>query len=70
MIDRLIELSIKNRYFVLFMVLILILYGSYSVTQLPIDALPDVTNNQVLIITQNPNLAPYEIEKFVTAPIE
>lgn len=70
MIDKLIEFSIKNKLVVGFFVLALVVYGSYSVTKLPIDSQPDITNNQVLIITQNPNLAPYEIEKFLTAPIE
>ncbi|MFN0047651.1 MAG: efflux RND transporter permease subunit [Cytophagales bacterium] len=70
MIDKLVSFSLNNKLVVGFFVLILAGYGSYSVSKLPIDALPDVTNNQVLIITQNPNLAPYEIEKFITAPIE
>jgi hypothetical protein len=45
-------------------------WGAYSVTQLPIDALPDVTNNQVLVNTSAPNLATQEVEQFITFPLE
>ncbi len=48
----------------------LVLYGAYSLTQLPIDAVPDITNNQVQVITNTPTLAAQEVEQFVTAPIE
>ncbi len=70
MIDKLIAYSIKNKLTVGALTMLLALFGAYSISKLPIDAVPDVTNNQVMIITQNPNLAPYEIEKFLTAPIE
>ena len=48
----------------------LVLYGAYSLSQLPIDAVPDITNNQVQAITTTPTLAAQEVEQFVTAPIE
>lgn len=70
MIDQLILYSIRNKYVVLSFVILAFLWGSYSVTRLPIDAIPDITNNQVLIITQNSNFSAYEMEKFVSAPIE
>jgi cobalt-zinc-cadmium resistance protein CzcA len=70
MIDKLIIFSIRNKLTIGILTLILAVFGTYSISKLPIDAVPDVTNNQVQIITQNPNLAPYEIEKFITAPIE
>lgn len=70
MIDKLIAFSIKNKLAIGILTLVLIGYGIFSITRLPIDAVPDTTNNQVQIITQNPNLAPYEMEKFITAPIE
>ncbi|TAF75842.1 MAG: efflux RND transporter permease subunit [Bacteroidetes bacterium] len=70
MIDGLINYSIKNKLAIGIFTLILSIYGIYSIIKLPIDAVPDVSNNQVQIITQNPNLAPYEIEKFLTSPIE
>jgi len=50
--------------------LALIGWGSYSVTKLPIDAVPDITNNQVQILTVSPSLAASEIERLVTFPVE
>ncbi len=52
------------------MTLALIIWGVWSATKLPIDALPDITDNQVQIITQSPTLAAQEVEQFVTSPIE
>jgi len=70
MIDKLIEFSTRNRLTVMILVLILTLWGSYSLSKLPIDAIPDITNKQVTIITLCPNLGPVEVEQFVTSPIE
>ena len=52
------------------MTLFLILWGIWSVSRLPIDALPDITNNQVQILTTSPTLAAQEVETFITYPIE
>ena len=52
------------------MTLALIVWGIYSLTRLPIDAVPDITNNQVQIISQAPSLGAQEVEQFITAPIE
>ncbi len=52
------------------MVLALVIWGIYSVRHLPIDAVPDITNNQVQIISQAPSLGTQEVEQFITAPIE
>ncbi len=52
------------------MTLALIVWGIYSISRLPIDAVPDITNNQVQIISQAPNLGAQEVEQFITAPIE
>jgi len=49
---------------------IFIVLGLYSFTQLSVDALPDVTNNQVQVITTAPNLATQEVEQFITYPLE
>jgi cobalt-zinc-cadmium resistance protein CzcA len=68
--DYLIRFSIKNKFLILLFVLGIIGWGSYALLHIPIDALPDITNNQVQIITYCPNLAPQEIEQFVTSPIE
>lgn len=51
-------------------VLALIGWGTYSLLNLPLDAVPDITNNQVQIVTQSPTLAPQEIERFITTPVE
>ena len=52
------------------MTLALIIWGTISLINLPIDAVPDITNNQVQVITTTPTLATQEVEQFVTAPIE
>lgn len=70
MIDRIIKFSVKNKLIVGFFVLVLICWGSYSLIHLPIDALPDITNNQVQVITIAQTLAAQEVEQYVTAPIE
>ncbi len=70
MIDRIIRFSIHNKAIIGLFTLVLVLYGAYSLTQLPIDAVPDITNNQVQVITTTPTLAAQEVEQFVTAPIE
>ncbi len=70
MLDRIIHFSIHNKLIVGLFTLVLIGWGSYSVTQLPIDAVPDITNNQVQVITIAPTLAALEIERLVTFPVE
>lgn len=70
MLDRIIHFSIKNKLVIGAFVLALIIWGGYSLSKLPIDAVPDITNNQVQIITQAPNLGAQEVEQFVTTPVE
>ena len=70
MIDQLIIFSIRNKLIVGILTFALIGWGVYSFTQIPIDAVPDITNNQVQVITQSPALAAQEVEQFVTFPIE
>ncbi|MDX5348318.1 MAG: efflux RND transporter permease subunit, partial [Hymenobacteraceae bacterium] len=70
MLEKIIAFSIRNKLIVGIMVLALIGWGSYSVSRLPIDALPDITNNQVQIITIAPTLAAPEVERSITFPIE
>ncbi len=70
MIEKIIEFSVRRSWTIAALTLLLAIYGTYSLTKLPIDALPDITNNQVKIITLASNLAAPEIEKFVTMPIE
>ncbi|MBN8568042.1 MAG: CusA/CzcA family heavy metal efflux RND transporter [Ignavibacteria bacterium] len=70
MIDKLIAFSIKQKIVIGFFVLLLIIFGAYSAVKLPIDAVPDITNNQVQIITSSPTLSATEVERFITYPIE
>ncbi len=70
MIDKIISFSINNKLIIVLMVLGLIAWGSYSLTQLPVDAVPDITDNQVQVITITPALAAQEVERLITFPIE
>ena len=70
MIYKIIQFSIKHKLIIAFMTLALIVWGVWSAGKLPIDAVPDITNNQVQVITLTPTLAAQETEQFVTYPIE
>ncbi|MFD1768757.1 CusA/CzcA family heavy metal efflux RND transporter [Sphingobacterium suaedae] len=70
MLDHIIKFSIKNKIIIGLMTLLLIIWGAWSATKLPIDAVPDITNNQVQIFTSCPTLAGQEVEQLVTFPIE
>jgi cobalt-zinc-cadmium resistance protein CzcA len=70
MLDKVIHFSIKNKFIIGLFTVGLIVVGGYSLSKLPIDALPDITNNQVQIITSSPTLATQEVEQFITFPIE
>ncbi|MBI3482449.1 MAG: efflux RND transporter permease subunit, partial [Bacteroidetes bacterium] len=70
MLDSIISFSIRNKVFIGMLTISLIVWGSYSLTQLPIDAVPDITNNQVQVLTVSPSLAANEIERLVTFPVE
>ena len=70
MLNAIINYSIKNRMVVLLGTFLLIGAGVFSLLHIPIDAVPDITNNQVQIITTSPSLAPQEVERFITYPIE
>ena len=70
MIGRIIEFSVRNKLIVGLLVLLMAGAGVYSATQLPVDAVPDITSNQVLVITVSPSLAAPEVERLITAPTE
>ena len=70
MLNKIIHFSIKNKLIIAVFTLALIIWGVWSATKLPVDAVPDITNNQVQIITITPTLASQEVEQFVTYPIE
>jgi heavy metal efflux system protein len=70
MLDSIIKFSIKNKLIIAILTMSMVVWGVWSSTKLPIDALPDITNNQVQILTTSPTLATQEIEKFITYPVE
>jgi len=67
-LNRLIDFHLKHRWFVLVGLIGLIGMGGYSLSRLPIDAFPDLTNNQVVVVTEAPGMAPVEVEQLVTFP--
>lgn len=70
MIDHIISFSIRNKLFIGLMTVALIVGGLYSMTKIPLDAIPDITNNQVQVITVAPNLGTEDIEQFITYQVE
>jgi cobalt-zinc-cadmium resistance protein CzcA len=70
MIHKIITFSVNNKLITGVLLFIFVMFGVYSFTQLSVDALPDVTNNQVQVITNAPNLATQEVEQFITYPLE
>ena len=70
MLEHLLQFSIQRRKGVLLLVLCVAIFGAFSLKHLPIDAVPDITNNQVQINALAPALSPIEVEKQVTFPIE
>jgi cobalt-zinc-cadmium resistance protein CzcA len=70
MLDKIIQYSIKNKLVIGLLTLALAGWGTYSLTQLPIDAVPDITNNQVQVITLSPSLAAQEVERLISFPVE
>ncbi len=70
MLSKIIRFSIKNKLFVLLLTLFIVFFGAYSLTQISIGAVPDVTNNQVQVLTTSQNLSTQDIEQFITYPIE
>ena len=70
MFDKIIAYSIENKFVIGLLVTALVVWGIFSLRQLPIDAVPDITNNQVQVITISPTLATQEVEQFITTPVE
>ena len=69
-LKNIIGFSLKNKYFILFASLALIVLGIITFRNMPIEAFPDVTNTEISVITQWPGRSAEEVEKFVTIPIE
>ena len=70
MINKLVDFSLDNRFLVIVLWLVVAALGVNALLKLPIDAVPDVTNVQVQILTNSPGLAPEEVEQFISFPVE
>ncbi len=70
MLDTIVRFAIRKKLFIGITTLFLLIGGFYAMFTLPIDAVPDITNNQVQIVTVSPTLAPQEVEQLITFPIE
>lgn len=70
MLNKIISFSVKNKLIIGLFVLALIGWGTFEVTRLPIDAVPDITDNQVQVITVSPSLGAPDVERLITFPIE
>ena len=70
MLNRIISFSLDHRWTTLGLLVLLLAVSAYVATNIPIDAFPDLTNNQVVVITEAPGLPPTEVEQLVTYPIE
>lgn len=70
MLDRIIGFSLKNKLIVILFTLSIVGFGIFAIFNIPVGAVPDITNNQVQVITTSNNLSTQEIEQFITAPVE
>jgi len=70
MLEKIIGFSINNKLIVLFFVITIVGFGLFSLSQIPIGAVPDITNNQVQVITTSRNLSTQDVEQFITYPVE
>lgn len=68
--DKIIEFSVKNKLIIGALVVLLIAWGGFALSRIPIDAVPDITNNQVQVITIAPSLGAQEVEQYITLPLE
>ncbi len=70
MLEKIIDFSVRNKLIVILFTLSVAAFGIYAVFKIPVGAVPDITNNQVQVITTSGNLSTQEIEQFITAPVE
>ncbi|HWR14817.1 MAG TPA: CusA/CzcA family heavy metal efflux RND transporter [Terriglobales bacterium] len=68
--NRVVEFALRNRFLVIVFAVLVIAVGIWAMQALPIDAVPDITPNQVVVLTNSPGLGPLEIERLVTFPVE
>ena len=70
MIDRILQFSLKNRLLIVLLAAGVLAGGAFALAGLPIDAFPDVSPTMVQVVTESPGLAPEEVEKLITYPVE
>jgi len=70
MLEKIIDFSVKNKLIVILFTLTVVGFGLFAVFKIPVGTVPDITNNQVQVITTSGNLSTQEIEQFITAPVE
>jgi cobalt-zinc-cadmium resistance protein CzcA len=70
MIERILKYSVERRHWVVALTIVAALFGAWSLSQLPIDAVPDITNKQVQITVEHPAFSTTDIERLVTFPLE
>ncbi len=70
MLNRIIDVALSARWIVLMLVIALVAAGGYALYTMPVEAFPDLTNNQVTVVTEAPSMPPTEVEQLVTYPVE
>jgi cobalt-zinc-cadmium resistance protein CzcA len=70
MLEKIIDFSIRNKLIIILFSLTIAAFGIYAILRIPVGAVPDITNNQIQVITTSGNLSTQEIEQFITAPVE
>ncbi len=70
MLEKIIDFSIRNKLIVILFTLTMAAFGIFAILNIPVGAVPDITNNQVQVITTSGNLSTQEIEQFITSPVE
>jgi len=70
MLEKIIDFSVKNKLIIILFTLTIAAFGFYAVIHIPVGAVPDITNNQIQVITTSGNLSTQEIEQFITTPVE
>lgn len=70
MLSKIIDFSLKSKYFILLLTAFIVGFGLFSLTKISIGAVPDITNNQIQVITTSRHLSTADVEQFITYPIE
>lgn len=70
MLEYIIRFSVNNKLIIVLFTISVAFFGIYAITQIPVGAVPDITNNQVQVITTSPNLSTQDVEQFITYPVE